>query len=136
MFEFRLRSPNIAGRKPNTGLARSPHFAGRMSILVLKSFQSIVANMTVSVSFSLSLNICRDNRNASDTLSYDVASLSSLPTSSLMAVLNDVVSFSNLGLIATIGVSNSNNYFVCISMFFPSVLKGTGTTFMCILIST
>ena len=45
-------------------------------------------------------------------LSYDVASLSNLPRSSLMAVLKDVKSFSNFGLMAIIGVSNSNNSLV------------------------
>ena len=59
-----------------------------------------MADKKCSLSFSFSLNICNDNRKASKTLSYDVASLSSLPRSSLMAVLKEVVSFSNLGLMA------------------------------------
>ena len=57
-----------------------------------------------SLSFSFSLNICKDSLKASKTLSYDVASLSSFPRSSLIAVLSEVVSFSNLGLMASIGV--------------------------------
>ena len=69
----------------------------------------MVANMTVSVSFSLSLNICKDNLKASNTLSYDVVSLSNFPKLSLIAVRKDVVSFSNLGFMATIGVSNSSS---------------------------
>ena len=64
----------------------------------------MIAHRILSLSFSFSLNICNDNLKASRTLSYDVASLSSFPRSSLMAVLKEVVSFSNLGLMAKIGV--------------------------------
>ena len=54
------------------------------------------------------LNICNDNLKASDMLLYDVASLSNFPKSSLMAVHKEVVSFSNFGLMAKMGVSNSS----------------------------
>lgn len=49
--------------------------------------QSIVAHGILSLSFSLSLNICTDNLKASNTLSYDVASLSSFPKSSLIVIV-------------------------------------------------
>ena len=58
---------------------------------------STVADRKFSLSFSFNLNICNDSLKASNTLSYDVASLSNLPKSSLIAVRKEVVSFSNWG---------------------------------------
>ena len=71
-----------------------PYFTSRLSAYI---FQSMVAYSTVSLSFSLSLNICNDNLKASNTLSYDVASLSSFPMSSLITVRKEIVSLLNLG---------------------------------------
>jgi len=48
-------------------------------------------------------------RNASRTLSNEVSSLESLPRSSLIAVLNDVISFVKVGFIAISGRSYSRN---------------------------
>ena len=76
----------------------------------------MVANRTVSLSFSFNLNICNDNLKASNTLSYDVASVSNFPKSSLIAVRKEVVSFSNFGLIASIEVSNSRSSLVAHSL--------------------
>ena len=61
----------------------------------------MVAYSTVSLSFSLNLNICSDNLKASNTLSYDVASLSDFPESSLIGVRKEVFNFLNLWFIAT-----------------------------------